>query len=154
MIGASLAAFAMPRWFSIRLRFYLGLQQQGALGWPLDTITSDTSEAGVLQALESGPYGRCVYACDNDVVDHQVVAIEFAGGVSATFTMTGFRPRAPARNGTTGKSRTVDRRWPKIQLRPFGDLPDGLLESGRSTATWFGTFRTSPAMATAAVTTA
>ena len=107
-------------------RFYLGLQQQGALGWPLDTITSDTSEAGVLQALESGPYGRCVYACDNDVVDHQVVAIEFAGGVSATFTMTAFaheRLRETELLGSHGQL-TGDGR--KIQLRPFGDLPDGL----------------------------
>jgi predicted dehydrogenase len=71
-------------------RYYLGLLNQGQLGWPLDVLTSDTSFEGVSQALREGPYGRCVYACDNDVVDHQVVALEFASGVSATFTMTAF----------------------------------------------------------------
>lgn len=58
--------------------------------WPLGAITRDFTEEGVLTALREGPYGRCVYACDNDVVDSQVVIMEFADGTSATCTMTAF----------------------------------------------------------------
>ncbi len=71
-------------------RIYLGALERGAIEWPISVITSDPTRAGVMEALEHGPYGRCVYACDNDVVDHQVVAMEFASGLTATFTMTAF----------------------------------------------------------------
>jgi predicted dehydrogenase len=70
--------------------FYLGKLAEGKLDWPLNIITQDLSESGVRHALREGPYGRCVYHCDNDVVDHQVVSMQFADGVSASFTMTAF----------------------------------------------------------------
>ncbi|GAB1511311.1 Gfo/Idh/MocA family protein [Actinophytocola sp. KF-1] len=69
--------------------YYPVLREKGAV-WPVSAITDATDEAGLTEALRTGPYGRCVYACDNDVVDHQVLAIEFEGGATGTFTMTAF----------------------------------------------------------------
>ncbi|MDQ6422416.1 Gfo/Idh/MocA family oxidoreductase [Paenibacillus sp. LHD-117] len=52
-------------------------------------MTDDLSQEGILKALKEGPFGRCVYRCDNNVVDHQVVNMAFANGASASFIMTG-----------------------------------------------------------------
>jgi predicted dehydrogenase len=88
------------------VRIYLGRVAVGYTGWPVDVLTTDLTEAGVRKALREGPYGRCVYACDNDVVDHQTVAMRFAGGATAGFTMTGFtrgRDRETRLFGTRGE---------------------------------------------------
>jgi predicted dehydrogenase len=59
-------------------------------GWPRNTITDHPeSDEAVMEALRTGPYGRCVYHCDNNVVDHQVVEITFKNGITATLTMQG-----------------------------------------------------------------
>lgn len=58
--------------------------------WPLGVVTPARTAQGVLDALRTGPYGRCVYRCDNDVADHQVVNIEYAGGVTGSLTVTAF----------------------------------------------------------------
>jgi len=66
--------------------FYL----TGEKGWPASAISEDTTTQGLLKALQEGPYGRCVYHCDNNVVDHQVANIEFANAVTAVFSMCAF----------------------------------------------------------------
>jgi len=44
---------------------------------------------GVMRALREGPYGRCVYRCDNDQVDHQETLLRFENGVTAVLRMHG-----------------------------------------------------------------
>ncbi|BCK01534.1 Gfo/Idh/MocA family protein [Anaerocolumna chitinilytica] len=58
--------------------------------WPATVLTQDQSEEGILKALKEGPYGRCVYRCDNDVCDNQVVLIEFKNDVTVSFNLSGF----------------------------------------------------------------
>ncbi|MCP4200136.1 MAG: Gfo/Idh/MocA family oxidoreductase [Proteobacteria bacterium] len=71
-------------------KIYLNPVKQGESGWPYTILTADVNEENVKRALREGPYGRCVYECDNDVVDHQVVVMQFEGGATASFTMTAF----------------------------------------------------------------
>lgn len=78
-------------------RFYLSRVRAGQTDWPVNVITHDRTEAGVTEALRTGPYGRCVYACDNDAVDQQVVIANFEGGATATFTMIAFVSEIPGR---------------------------------------------------------
>jgi predicted dehydrogenase len=58
-------------------------------GWPSSALTNNATAENVMAALKEGPYGRCVYHCDNDVVDHQVVNMRFKRGTSVTLTMHG-----------------------------------------------------------------
>ena len=92
-------------------------------GWPIDVITTDLSEDGRRKALQEGPYGRCVYHCDNDVVDRQVVNMEFEDGAVATFTMTGLSAdfsRQLKIFGTEGQIQ-ADMGTKEIVLHRFGE---------------------------------
>ncbi len=71
-------------------KIYLDRLEPGYTGWPVRVLTPNPTVENIKEALSTGPYGRCVYECDNDVVDHQVVNMEFVGGISAAFTMTAF----------------------------------------------------------------
>ena len=50
----------------------------------------DPTPEEIMTALKTTHYGDCVYQTENDVVDHQVVNMEFAGGATATLTMNAF----------------------------------------------------------------
>ena len=60
--------------------------------WPFNVVQPDVplTEEKLRRAYTEGPYGRCVFACDNNVVDNQSVSMCFDNGVKATLTMTAF----------------------------------------------------------------
>ena len=66
-------------------RLYLG-DFMGAL---TNAVSLESDNASRLEALRTGPYGRCVYHSYNDVVDHQTVNMEFEGELTVTLIMHG-----------------------------------------------------------------
>jgi predicted dehydrogenase len=64
--------------------------KKGETYWPVDVVKANATEESLRKALKDGPYGRCVFECDNTVVDHQVVNMQFEDGATAHLTMTAF----------------------------------------------------------------
>ena len=71
-------------------RIYLGEDTQEKRPWVRTVVAPGGGLAEVKKALRRGPYGRCVFVCDNDVVDHQTVALRYENGVTVSFTMSAF----------------------------------------------------------------
>ncbi len=117
-------------------KLYLGRLNDGKTDWPLNVITFDFSEKGVTKALQDGPYGCCVYECDNDVVDNQVVNMFFQGGKTASFTMTAFtyagnRP-SDRKTGIFGTQGEIYGDGTKIQITDFLTGQTEVIDTSRS----------------------
>lgn len=64
----------------------------------LEHVREPTLEDKIQSLKTDNPFGRCVWKCDNDVADHQSVAIRFENGATATHNMVG---------GTSRPSRAI-----------------------------------------------
>jgi len=118
---------------------YRGLLAAGDIGWPLSTVCDTATPAALEAALATGPYGVCVYAADNDVVDHQVVALQFADGVSGVFTMTGFNPGGHRRTTIFGSHGQLVTDGERIAVTNFGrNQTETIVVSDTSDATSAG----------------
>jgi predicted dehydrogenase len=89
--------------------------------WPAEVVSPDHSREAHLRAITTGPYGRCVWKCDNDAVDHQVVAMEFEDGTTATFTMTAFTQGGGRKIRVHGTEGEVEFTEERMQVRTFAD---------------------------------
>ena len=56
--------------------------------WPADVVCLEQTPEALDAALRTGPYGRCVFRCDNNVCDHMSIIMEFDGGITADFSLT------------------------------------------------------------------
>jgi predicted dehydrogenase len=101
--------------------------------WPLGAITDDPTPEGVEAALRDGPYGRCVYACDNDAVDHQVVTIEYEGGVTASLTVSAFTPMADRKTRIMGTRGYLDSDGETIRVYDFRTATEEVIDVGAGT---------------------
>jgi predicted dehydrogenase len=87
--------------------------------WPLGPVVDTPTPEAVEVALREGPYGRCVYRCDNDAVDHQVVNIEYQGGVTASLTVAAFTPMADRKTRILGTRGYLDSDSATIRVYDF-----------------------------------
>lgn len=112
--AAETCPYNAVRWYGDRIR-------EGKLGWPVNVVCEHPSMEELMERLRTGPYGRCVYHCDNDVVDHQVVSMEMEGGMSVSLTMTAFTKnggRVLRLMGTMGEV-YADMEANSIRLSPY-----------------------------------
>ncbi len=95
--------------------------------WPVSVISDDLSYEGRKHALEFGQYGKCVFRCDNNVVDHQIVNMKFSKGVDVSFSMSAFTQghyRSIRIFGSEGEIFAVLGKTAKIEIKRFVDNID------------------------------
>ena len=103
-------------------KFYLGRYDAGERDWPLNVLCQEPTREGLEEALRVGPYGRCVYHCDNNVVDHQVVNLLLEGGATISFTMCAFTAQGGREIHLMGTKGDIygDLARRTIEIHPFG----------------------------------
>lgn len=75
-------------------KIYLYNKDTGVLAghtdWPVDVLSEHPTEETIRKSIEEGPYGRCAFYCDNDVVDNQIVNMQMEDGSVLSLTMSAF----------------------------------------------------------------
>jgi predicted dehydrogenase len=94
--------------------------------WPLKKLTSVMTKESVYDAIKTGPYGRCVYECDNDLVDNQIINIQFENGITVSVTITAFTEDGTRLTRIFGSRGILegDLALGQITLTPFAGKPE------------------------------
>lgn len=103
--------------------------------WPAREVSRIHTTEEHLNAVKNGPFGLCVWHAGNDVVDHQVVMMEFEGGATATCTLTGYSASNGRRirlQGTRGEM-LFDEAAGIISVKRFADGKDKTIKIDAAT---------------------
>lgn len=94
----------------------------GNTDWPCSILALHPDEKSIREALSVGPYGRCVYHCDNDVVDNQIVNMEMEDGTHCQLMMAAFTARGGRSIRVLGTHGTIEGDMDEniIRIEPFG----------------------------------
>ena len=86
---------------------------------PHDELTEEIAR----DVITNTDYGRCVFRCNNDVVDHQTLSMLFGDDVTVTFTMNAFNNggRYIHIMGTKGEIRAALNETTPITVHTFAD---------------------------------
>ncbi len=100
--------------------------------WPGNVLVDRPTEEALYDHLRHGPYGRCVYHCDNDVCDRQTVSMEFENGVLATFTVSAFTEACYRYVRVTGTMGDIEGNLDDniLKIHRFGE-PEEVIDIGR-----------------------
>ncbi|XP_060570907.1 uncharacterized protein LOC132729203 [Ruditapes philippinarum] len=104
-------------------KIYLDMVEKGHKGWPASVLCDVVDIENITDALKKGPYGKCVYINDNDVMSHQVVNMQFEGGATATLQMVAFTSKISEREvkiyGTKGEITVRHGALPPVRVFNF-----------------------------------
>lgn len=118
---------------------YISKAEKGNFNWPVDVVAPEQTMETLINNLKDGPYGRCVYHCDNDVVDHQVVNILLENDATISFTMSAFTSNGSRRAhimGTKGDM-ICDMSKKEVILTRFGQKSE-IFDTSKNASDAFG----------------
>ncbi len=103
---------------------------------------ADKSDEAMMVRLQDGPYGRCVYACDNDAVDNQIVNLAFGSGVTVSHSMQAYTYCGGRQTKIFGTHGEIVGDGRKITISDFTTRTvtvwDAVLEAGSAMASGHG----------------
>jgi predicted dehydrogenase len=88
-------------------------------GFNVDMISVDTSPEAKMEALRNGPFGRCVYRCDNDVLDQQVISMDYENEITMSFVMNAYSFTCDRRIRIMGSNGEIRGHFGKNQIEIY-----------------------------------
>lgn len=93
-----------------------------------DVPEGKTIDEVIEDQLRHGLYGRCVYRCDNDVVDHQIVSMEMESEVTVNFSMDIFTLKDNRETHISLTEGEIDGDETRLRVRRFREAEETIYD--------------------------